>query len=184
MGGASLTGRPGCDRRHARTARFRGRPSKPDQRGRGFATCQSLAFSRHRSFLTAPLLGSRRRRDSARLSGLAGRPRMRHFPARGLALPGLAPPEPAREPTCRRRRAAAEGNQREAIEWPRRGQDWLLGPRTRAAASAGGGGAGQVGGPQTPWASASSASCQARRDPREIRRSERGEQGKEGRIPF
>ena len=104
--------------------------------------------------------------------------------ARGLALPGLAPPEPAREPTCRHCRAAAEGNPREAIEWPRRGQDWLLDPRPRAAASAGGGGAGQVGGPRTPWASASSASCQARRDPCEIRRSETGEQGKEGRIQF
>ena len=111
VGGASLTGRPGCHRRHARTARFRGRPSKPDQRGRGFATCQSLPFSRHRSFLTAPLLGSRRRRDSARLSGLAGRPRMRRFQARGGSrCPGSRRPSPRANP-----RVATAARQRREI---------------------------------------------------------------------
>lgn len=68
--------------------------------------------------LAAPPLAPRRRRGSACLRGLAGRPRMRRSPARGGSqVPGLAPPEPAREST-RCRCGPAEGNLREAIGQP------------------------------------------------------------------
>lgn len=156
MGGASLAGRPGCCcrcrcRRHVRTSGLHERPTGARRRGRGLATCASPPVPSRRSPLTAPPLRSRRRRGSARLSGLAGRPRMRHaLPgARGLAPPGLAPPEPAREPT--RRRAPAEGNPREAIGRPeeaRAGSSAV--PGLREAAGDGGGGPGQVGSPAAP----------------------------------
>lgn len=122
VGGASLTGRPGC-RRHLRTARLRGRPSGPGRRGRGLATCSSPPLPQRRSvphssdarLAAPPRFGSpQRARRTPAHAPLPG--------ARGLALPGLAPPEPAREPTRRRRRALAEGNPREAIGWPGRGQ--------------------------------------------------------------
>lgn len=121
VGGASLTGRPGCCRRHLRTARLRGRPSGPGRCGRRLATCPSPPLPRRRSvphssaarLPAPPRFGSpQRARRTPAHAPLPG--------ARGLALPGLAPPEPAREPT--RRRAPAEGNPREAIGRPGRGQ--------------------------------------------------------------
>lgn len=100
---------------------------------------------RHRSrtaarSLTAPMLGSRRRRGSARLSWLAGRPRMRHSPARGGSrCPGSRRPSPRASP-----RAAAARQRREICEKRLDGQaevstDSSADPEPLATASARGG---------------------------------------------
>lgn len=118
VGGASLTGRPGCRHHplHVWTARLRGWPSSPWRRGRRLATCPSPLLQCRR--LLPHSSAARRRRGSARPSGLAGRPRMRHsLPRRGSRCPGSRRPEPAREST-RRCCAPAEGNTRKAIGLP------------------------------------------------------------------
>lgn len=168
MGGASLAGRPGCHCRHVLTARFCRRLSTR-RRGRGFATCPSLPLPRRHSVphsLAArlpapPRFGSpQRARKTPAHALLPG--------ARGLALPGLAPPEPAREPTRRNRRAPAEGNPREAIGWPLGAQNWFWWPQDpgppRLALEEAGLRRWEALSP--PRASMFNASCQARRDGR------------------
>lgn len=117
VGGASLAGRPGCHR-HRRTPRpDSGTRRAAQQPWAGDAGKGSPPVRRHRPraavrLLAAPSLASRRRRGSACLSGLAGRPRMRRSLARGGSQdPGSRHPSPRANP-----RDAAAGQRREICE--------------------------------------------------------------------
>lgn len=89
-----------------------GGPGVPGGAGEGSPPVRRRRSRAAARLLTAPPLGSRRRRGSARLSGLAGRPRMRHSPARGGSRrPGSRRPNPrasSRAAAARRRREIRE----------------------------------------------------------------------------
>jgi hypothetical protein len=131
-------------RRHVRTARLRGGGGKCGPAAPVGADEGSLLVCRHRScaairLLTAPPPGSRRCRDSARLSGLAGRPRMRRSPARGGShCPGSRRPSPRAIPPAAAARQRRDT--RETIGLPLRGRTGPSAhPDPLATASEGGG---------------------------------------------